>query len=440
MAAFRSPDDRKTPEELTFHPSPAVTLGVELELQIVDRATGELVPGAQRILDACANEELQGVDGEFLLSMLEVKTGICEDVATVREQLFPLLRGVGNIASTLGYDLAVGGTHPFSRPSISAISPQERYQRIRKRQGWLAYHEAIFGLHVHVGVPDEDAAVGLMNLLTPYLPHLLALSANSPFWQGVDTEHASVRATLFRPAAHAGVPPHFADWRDLGHYYEVMKGGGAIEGIKDLYWDVRPRPDYGTVEVRIFDAPASPACLLALVALTRCMAVDALRRLRDDPSLGRGDPGSHWLAAENKTLAARYGLRAECIRCPGEERRTLAADLDQLFDRLIPIAKEIGEYEYLAEILHLDRFESGAERQRRLYRQSGNWHAVLDDTKSRWDRGLDAQPSQARAGVAVRRDAASSAEPPGNFMFVGHLADSPRIPHGGIRNTPVPAT
>src|SRR4051812_15952164 len=142
--------------EFTFNPSPGVTLGVELELQVVERGTGELVPGALRILDACAEEGLANVDGEFLLSMLEVKTGICADVSDVREQLFPLLRNVRNIAGTTGYELVVGGTHPSSRPNASAISPQERYQRIPKRQGWVAYHEAIFGLHVHVGVRGAD--------------------------------------------------------------------------------------------------------------------------------------------------------------------------------------------------------------------------------------------------------------------------------------------
>src|SRR4029079_21963 len=120
------------------------------------------------------------------------------------------------------------------------------------RQGWLAYHEAIFGLHVHVGVPGGEEAIGLINLLTPYLPHLLALSANSPFWQGVDTEWASARAALFRPAAHAGIPAHNATWDDFCRYADVMRRGRAISAVKDLYWDLRPRPDLGTIEFRIF--------------------------------------------------------------------------------------------------------------------------------------------------------------------------------------------
>src|SRR5262249_46676394 len=133
-------------EEVAFQPSSETTVGIELELQVLDRDAGDLVPGAQRILDACAGEAIGDVGGEFLLSMIEVRTGVCQCVAEAKRQLFPLLRRVRNIASSLGYDLAMGGTHPRARPSASAIAADDRYQRIRKRQGWLAYEEVTFGL------------------------------------------------------------------------------------------------------------------------------------------------------------------------------------------------------------------------------------------------------------------------------------------------------
>src|SRR5262249_24760767 len=188
--------------------------------QILDRDTGDLVPGAVRILDACAEEKIEGVSGEFLQSMLEVKTGVCRSVTEVRDALYPLLRRVRNIASSLGYDLAVGGTHPFGRARTNAIFPNERYQRLGKRQRRLAYQENPFGLHVHVGVPGADEALALITLLVQSLPHLLALSANSPFWQGVDTGFASGRVIMFRPSPHAGVPPHFPRWQDFRRYCE----------------------------------------------------------------------------------------------------------------------------------------------------------------------------------------------------------------------------
>ncbi len=388
--AGQAQQEQQPLDELAFRTSPDTTLGVELELQIVDRDTGDLVPGALRILDVCAEEKIDGVAGEFLMSMIEVKTGVCRDVTAVRDELFPLLRRVRNIASAMGYDLAVGATHPFSRAATNAVSPDERYQRIRKRQGWLAYQEAIFGLHVHVGVPDGDLAIGLVNLLTPYLPHMLALSANSPFWQGIDTEFASARAAMFRPSPHAGIPQHCTSWDDFRYYCTAMRDGGAMESAKDVYWDIRPRGDLGTIEFRVFDAPATLSTVLALTALTRSLVADGLRLLEDRPDLIAGDRRHLWLAAENKALAARYGLRAECVRRPGRERRLLGDDTARLLERLLPVAEEIGEADFLAPLLPLNQYEPGADRQRRLFRQTGSWDAVIDDMKTRYARELEA--------------------------------------------------
>lgn len=422
-------------EDLTFHSCPDPTLGVELELQVLDPDTGDLAPGAQRILDACADEGIEGVTGEFLLSMLEVKTDICRNTAEVRDTLLPLIAQVRNIARSLGYELALGGTHPFARPLASAVSPDERFQHIRRQQGWLAYQENIFGLHFHVGVPGGDEAIGLINLLCPYLPHLLALSANSPFWEGVDTEFASIRSVLFRPAAHAGVPQHFASWGEFSHYCKVMHQGGAIQATKDLYWDIRPRPGIGTIEFRICDAPPTLATLLGLAALARCLVIEGLQTLRRHPSLRRGNPGNHWLAGENKWLAARYGLQAECVCLPGNESCILAEDTARLLDRLQPVARDAGEEGYLAAV-HPQSFESGAERQRRIFRQAGSWQAVVDDLRTRWDGELEDRTSASTSMerprvVSGRRDMGRT---PNNLSMVpgefgnGALASSRTLP------------
>lgn len=378
------PSSSPSLEDAAFRGSPETTLGVELELQILDADTGDLVPGALGILDACEDEGIESVSGEFLLSMLEIKTEICPDVAAVRDTFTSLLGRVDRIARSLGYFLAVGGTHPFNRDSTAAIFPDERYRRIQKRQGWLAHQEALFGMHVHVGVPDGERAIGLVNVLTPFLPHLLALSANSPFWQGIDTHFASARARMFRPSAHAGIPQHCASWRDFCAYCSVLHDGGVLQSTKDLYWDIRPRPELGTLEFRIFDAPPSLDCLLGLTALTRCLVLDGLRLLEQHPDLGRGDPCAFWLAQENRWLASRYGLQAECARNPRLGRRSLTEDVSSLIDRLLPIADEFGEREFLTIFRPMDRFESGAARRRRLYRQTGNWRAVLDDMRRGW--------------------------------------------------------
>ena len=210
------------PAIAAFRSTNVGSIGVELECQIVDPQSLELAPGALRVLDACKAERLEGISKEFLQSCIEVKTDVCRDVVEVRDQLGRRLRSLADVTRAAGYELNVAGTHPIARPSMSAVYPDERYDRIRERHGWFAYQESIFGLHVHVGVPDHESAIGVVNAAIPYIPHLLAVSANSPFWEGVDTSHASTRARMFHPSAVSGIPPYLADWRDFVRYYEVL--------------------------------------------------------------------------------------------------------------------------------------------------------------------------------------------------------------------------
>jgi carboxylate-amine ligase len=387
--AAQSPETpAKLADELAFRPSAETTVGVELELQILDRDTGDLAPGAVPILKECAAEGLDGVSAELMQSMIEVKTGVCRNVGEVHAQLVPALRRVRNIAGSLGFDLAMAGTHPFHRTNRSVVFPDERYERIVDRLAWLAYQRVVFGLHVHVGVPSGDLAIGVTSMLVQYLPHLLALSANSPFWQGVDTGLKSTRAALYRLLPHAGVPRHFGNWKEFRNFCQVMKDCNALQSFKDIYWDIRPRPDFGTLEFRICDMPATMAQALGLVALIRCLVIDSLRLLRERPHLRRGDMRRHWIAVENKWLATRYGLSGMCIRTPGGKKRQLGQDVADLITRLMPAAREAGDHSFLLALQPIDKFESGAARQRRLYRETGNWKAVTDDLIQRFAEGL----------------------------------------------------
>jgi carboxylate-amine ligase len=369
-------------DDLTFHPSAEPTIGVELELQILDRESRNLVPGAPRLLKACGEEAVPGVAAELMQSMVEIRTDVCQNAGQVREQLLPRVQRVVNIARSLGFDLALAGTHPFHRAGASAISPAERYERIVDRLAWLTYQREVFGLHVHVGVPGGDLALGVINRLVQYLPHLLALSANSPFWQGVDTGLASSRAALYRLLPHAGVPRYFAKWKDFRTFCQVMKDCKAIASFKDIYWDIRPRPDFGTIEFRICDTPASLADVFGLATLTRSLVISSLRLLQERPHLQRGDMRRHWIAVENKWLATRHGLAAIYIRTPAGKRRPLAKDVEDLLKKMAPIAAESGDQTFL-DVFKPGKFESGADRQRRIYREKGDWKPVVDDMVQR---------------------------------------------------------
>jgi carboxylate-amine ligase len=365
-------------EETAFHASAATSIGVEIELQILDRDTGDLAPGAVRILKACEEEKIDGVAAELMQSMIEVKTGICNSVDEVRDQLFARTRKVRNIASSLGFELAMGSTHPFHRTAASTVYPDDRYERIRDRLAWLTNQRVMFGLHVHVGMPSGDMAIGAINLLMQYVPHLIAVSASSPFWQGVDTGLMSSRIALYRLLPHAGLPLYFSNWKEFRNYCKVMKDCQTISSFKDIYWDIRPRPDFGTIEFRICDIPMTLTETLRIVALIRCLAVAGLRLLQEHPRMRRGNIKRHWIAVENKWLATRYGLQAIYIRTPSGKRRPLAKDLADLIERTMPIARELGDEKYLAGLQPVSKLETGADQQRRHYREAGNWKSLVD--------------------------------------------------------------
>jgi carboxylate-amine ligase len=376
-------DDKATAayksEEMAFHPSAGATVGVELELMLLDPHSGDLAPGAVRLLKTCADESVDNVSAELMQSMIEVKTGACQNVAGIRDELLPRLKRVRNIARSMGYELAMSGTHPFHRPATSAVFPSERYERLVERLAYLIQQRVVFGLHIHVGMPGSDMALGVMNQMVQYLPHLLALSASSPFWQGVDTGLASCRTGLYLTLPHAGVPRYFRRWKNFRSYFRVMRECGAIESMKDIYWDIRPRPDFGTIELRVCDMPATLGTTLAIIALVRSLVIASQRLIEERPQMQRGDVRRHWIAVENKWLATRYGLEANYIRTPVGKRRPLKQDFLDVIDRMMPIARESGDDAFLQGVLPLDRFESGADRQRRLYRESGEVRPLVDD-------------------------------------------------------------
>jgi carboxylate-amine ligase len=378
-----SPGEAGAADDLAFKGSRETTIGVEIELPVLDKEDFRLAPGAPRILAACKEENVEGVTAELMQSMLEVRTGICKDAKEARQQLVKTISRARNIAGSLGYDLALFGTHPFQRINASAVTEDPRYARIANKLGWITYHRVAFGLHVHVGVSSGDEAVGLMNVLVHYLPHLLAMSANSPFWQGVDTGLASSRAVLYGLVAHSGVPHQFEGWKDFREYCQIMRDCNAIQSFKGIKWDIRPRPDFGTLEFRVCDAPASIDMAVALAALIRTLVISTKQLLAESPEAQRSDRRREWINAESKWLAARYGLEAVYIRSVKGKRRALRQELAELIERMLPIARLSGDHTHLMKVLPIDKLETGADRQRRLYREHGEWQSLIRDSIER---------------------------------------------------------
>jgi carboxylate-amine ligase len=358
---------------LPFTPSPQMTLGVEIELQIIDPATRDLSPGAPRLLERLAGDPQ--IKPELLQAMIEVSTGVCDDLGQVRRELGDGVSRLRDAADALGLTLAAAGSHPFARWRERLVYPSERFESLVDRNRWLARRLMIFGLHVHVGMRDGSHAVAMLNGMLPYVPHLLALSASSPFWQGYDTGLASSRITLFEALPTAGHPCTFRSWPEFQALYAAMVASRAIGSIKDLWWDIRIQPNYGTVELRICDGLPTLTETASLVALVQTL----FARLDAEYRNGRVfEPPPYWMLRENKWRSSRWGLDAEIVLDETGRTRLLRQDLDRLLPELEAVA---GPLRCAAELRRIDAMISGGlsyERQRRVFARAQQPEAVAE--------------------------------------------------------------
>ncbi len=378
---------------LPFERSEALTLGVEMELQIVDASTRDLSPGAPAALAALG--EHPKIKPEIFQAMLEVNTGICRTPGEVRADLAGTLRALRAACAGLGLRLASAGSHPFARHSERILYPAKRYEYLIDRNRWLARRLMVFGLHVHVGMRDGEHAMAMINGALPYLPHLLALSASSPYWQGGDTGLCSSRITIFEALPTAGHPCTFDNWAAFESAYDALIASRAITSIKDIWWDIRPHPDYGTVEVRICDALPTLSETVALVALTQSLFAWLDQQYASGVAFA---PPPYWALRENKWRASRSGLDADVVLDERGRTEPLHADIDRLLEHLEPIAVSLGCEPELRTIGRMAAGPLSYRRQRQIVEDGGSLPAVVDALLAEFDRDLDAAPLGATGG------------------------------------------
>ena len=275
------------------------------------------------------------VHKELLRNTVEIVTGICENTGQAMDDLQSTIRPVRKIVHDRGMELFCAGTHPFAEWEDQQLTDGSRYAELIKRTQWWGRQMLIWGVHVHVGVSSAHKVMPIITSLLHYYPHLLALSASSPFWDGEDTGYASNRAMMFQQLPTAGLPFHFQEWREFERFVGDQKKTGIIDHMNEIRWDIRPSPHLGTIEVRIFDGVSNLRELSALVALTHCLIVDLDRRFDAGESLPVMPP---WHVQENKWRAARYGLDAIIILDAESNERLVTEDLDDLLERLVPVA------------------------------------------------------------------------------------------------------
>ena len=358
---------------IDFAGSARPTLGVEWEFALVDAVTGELSNEAAAVI-----AEIGGtphVHKELLRNTVEVVTGVCDTVPEAMADLRSTLTAVRQVVRGRGMELFCAGTHPFAQWSSQQLTEAPRYAELIKRTQWWGRQMLIWGVHVHVGISSAHKVMPIISSLLNHYPHLLALSASSPFWAGEDTGYASNRAMMFQQLPTAGLPFQFQTWREFEGFVHDQKTTGIIDHINEVRWDIRPSPHLGTVEVRVCDGVSNLTELAALVALTHCLIVDLDRRLEAGEELPVMPP---WHVQENKWRASRYGLEAIVILDADSNERLVTDDLPDLLDRLTPVARSLGCADELAAVADIPRRGASYQRQRRVAANDGGLGPVVD--------------------------------------------------------------
>ncbi|HEX9688968.1 MAG TPA: carboxylate-amine ligase [Thermoanaerobaculia bacterium] len=347
---------------------PAFTLGVEEEFQIIDPETRELRSHVQQMLEEGRRVLKERVKPEMHQSVMEIGTGICKDVGEVRRDVSELRSEIIHLAEKTGMKVAAAGTHPFSSWADQLIYPDERYDAIVEEMQLVARANLIFGLHVHVGIADRTLAFQIMNEARYFLPHLLALSTNSPFWLGKNTGLKSYRTKVFEKFPRTNIPETFQTPAEFDDYVRLLVKTNCIDNGKKIWWDVRPHPFFETIEFRIFDIPMRLEETVTLAALTQAICAK-LFRLREKNLGWRSYRRA--LLLENKWRASRYGIEGKLIDF-GKEIEVPFPDLvGEMLEFVDEVVDELGSRREVESVRWILENGTGADRQLAVFRESG---------------------------------------------------------------------
>jgi carboxylate-amine ligase len=355
---------------------PTFTLGIEEEYQTIDPETRDLRSHIATEMLAKGKLRLEErVKAEMHQSVIEVGTRICHNIQEAQEDLFDLRRNMIRLAEEHGLVLVAGATHPFADWRVQEIYPDPRYAQVVEDLQLVARSNLIFGLHVHVGIEDREAAIRIMNSLRYFLPHILALSTNSPFWLGMETGYKSYRAKVFENFPRTNLPDTFSSYSEFEQYVNLLIKTNCIDDAKKIWWDVRPHPYFSTVEVRICDIPLTAPESIAIAALiqaTACKLWHLHARNQDFRQYSRA------LLMENKFRAVRYGLGGKMIDF-GKQTEVPARELIlEYLDFVSDAVDELGSQKEIDYIRVMLEQGSGADRQLKVFRETADLKAVVD--------------------------------------------------------------
>jgi glutamate---cysteine ligase / carboxylate-amine ligase len=364
---------------IAWTPSSGPTLGIEWEVQLIDAQTRLLRQDAGLVLAGLRGLEESGehpkMRHELMQSTVEVVTGICGTVAEAKADLAMTIKELQRTAEPHGIVLAGAGTHPLSDWRDAKMAPSQRYSELVEQLQWPARRLQTMATHVHVGLRDAGRAMPIVNALAAYLPHLLGLTASSPYWSGIDTGLASCRSIVFGSLPNTGPPPGLPDWKSFEDYMDTQLRAGTIRTIKEVWWDVRPHPDFGTIETRIADAVPTLREIGMLAAIVQCLVQ------LFDAQLDRGyqlPRRSSWVIRDNKWRATRYGLDAVVITDDSGATAPLRDEVFELLRDLEPVAWRLGCVEELAVASEVLEYGASSERQRAVHAADADLTSVID--------------------------------------------------------------
>jgi glutamate---cysteine ligase / carboxylate-amine ligase len=353
---------------------PRYTVGIEEELMILDRSSFDLVSAIESIVgeDPASGE----IKPELLESVLEIATSPCPNVQAAGVELASLRGLARDRAHERGLEIGASGTHPFARWEEQRVVNDDRYRGLVRSLGFVARQELVFGMHVHVGMADAEETIYVANGLRPHIPLLIALAANSPLWRGETTGLMSSRVPIFRAFPRVGLPPRFRDWGDFERRVETMSANGMIEDYTYLWYDVRPHPRLGTIEIRAMDCQTRVEHTVALSALV----VSLVKLLTEEFQRGAELLDQPWeIIDENRWLAARHGLEAGLLDHASGTRRGVREMTETLLERLAPHAHDLDCDRQLASIRDVLRSGNGALRQQMVYETNHDLHELMSE-------------------------------------------------------------
>jgi len=351
------------------------TLGVEEEYMVIDPLSRELKSHDQKIVEIASQVLKDHVKAEMHQAVVEVGTGICKNVEEARLDISRLRKYVADVAASLNLKIGAAGTHPFSHWSTQLITPNPRYDEIVNEMQEAARSNLIFGLHVHVGISDKNMAIHIMNTVRYFLPHIYALSTNSPFWEGRNTGFKSFRTKVFDKFPRTGVPDYFNDWDDFKNYVNLLIRTKCIDNAKKIWWDVRVHPIFDTIEFRICDVPMLIEETIAITALFQALVVKLYKLRLQNMSFIMY---TRALINENKWRASRYGLDGNLIDFGKQQQVDTRALIMELLDFIDDVVDELGSRQAINDVKKILTNGTGADRQLKVFEQTKNLNSVVD--------------------------------------------------------------